>query len=416
MKNQIELFNIKSDHKSVEKDWDFKDADTQYLTHGAHPYPARMIPQIASSLMMMYLSRSKNPLIVDTFCGSGTVNVEASLRNFKSIGIDLNPFAVLLAKVKTTDFINPDIITDIRNEFFKNLNLYRNPFPAEIPRYKNLTHWFKEDVIYKLSFLKHNIKLIREPELKNLLLIVFSNTIMKSSNVNWGSSRYIRVYPKEKLEQLYPDVFQIFKYSLIELEHRIKLYSQKKKANVEIIRADARKLPLKDKVVDIIITSPPYGEERNTIPYIRWSKLFLLWLGIKEKEIIKTDKQALGGNKNDQIQKDDIPSDTFWKSVKDIPSQRINEAIPFLYDYLITLQEMKRILKINKRCCIIIGHRSIKRKILDMGKITKELAMNVGFKFENIFRRRIPKKMIPWSTPTGETIYDESIVILKKSK
>jgi len=31
--------------------WDFPNADTQYLTHGLHPYPARMIPQIARELI-----------------------------------------------------------------------------------------------------------------------------------------------------------------------------------------------------------------------------------------------------------------------------------------------------------------------------------------------------------------------------
>jgi len=413
MKNQFNLFGTIKEEKASYEDWEFRDADTQYLTHGVHPYPARMIPQIASSLIKMYLSRNNNAVIVDTFCGSGTVNVEASLLGFKSIGIDLNPFAVLLSKVKTIDFERSNVITDIRNEFFNILNLYKGPISKEIPKYKTLTHWFKEDVTNKLSFLKHNIESIQDAKLKELLLIAFSNTVMKSSNVNWGSSRYIRVYPKEKLEKLHPDVFQVFKYSLIEIEHRIKSYSEKKKADVEIIRADTRKLPLKDKAADIIITSPPYGEERNTIPYIRWSKLFLLWLGIEEEEILKSDKQSLGGNKKNQINKDDIPSETFWKSVKDVPSQRIQEASPFLFDYLITLQEMKRILKKDKKCCIVIGHRSLKRKILDMGKITIELATNVGFNFEHIFRRRIPKKMIPWTTPTGETIFDESIVILK---
>lgn len=28
-------------------DWTFARANTNYMTHGLHPYPARMIPQIA---------------------------------------------------------------------------------------------------------------------------------------------------------------------------------------------------------------------------------------------------------------------------------------------------------------------------------------------------------------------------------
>lgn len=414
MKNQLGLFDKEREQKKSIQAWEFKDADTQNLTHGLHPYPARMVPQIANRLMDLYLSRIKKPLVIDVFCGSGTVNVEASLKGFESIGFDLNPFAVLLSEAKTIDIKKPNLITEVRHEFFEKLKSYKGPYTKKIPKYKNLSHWFKEDVVNKLSFLKHHIDFYKDPKIRKLLLIVFSNTIMKSSNVNWGSSRYIRVYPQDRLEKFNPDVFQIFRYSFIDLEYRIKSYSQNRKADAEIIKADTRNLPLNDKVADIIITSPPYGEEKNTIPYVRWSKLFMLWLGIKEESIIQSDKQALGGNRKNKIRKEDIPSETFWESVIEIPENRINEAIPFMYDYLITLSEMYRILKRDRRCCIVIGHRSIKRKMLDMGEITKELALHVGFNYEDIFRRKIPKKMIPWSTPTGETIFDESIVILKK--
>ena len=30
-------------------DWDFRDATTDYLTHGLHPYPAKVIPQIPNA-------------------------------------------------------------------------------------------------------------------------------------------------------------------------------------------------------------------------------------------------------------------------------------------------------------------------------------------------------------------------------
>ena len=63
----------KSEEGEQVTDWDFKYADTQYLTHGLHPYPARMIPQIADQLMRLYLDGKRNAVIADVFCGSGTV-------------------------------------------------------------------------------------------------------------------------------------------------------------------------------------------------------------------------------------------------------------------------------------------------------------------------------------------------------
>lgn len=414
MTNQRPLFNDDPNLISSPDDWDFKDADTQYLTHGLHPYPARMIPQIASKLMNIYLSNLKSPIVADVFCGSGTVNVEACLHGYNSFGIDLNPFAILLSEAKTSKIENIKIITETRISIIKEIKKYKKPCIDEIPNFKNLQHWFKNDVIEKLSYIKHLIRSIEDSNVQKLAYVAFANTIMKSSNVNWKSSRYIRTYPKNYIENFWPNVFHIFEDSFYEIDLRVKEFIKKRKAIAKITKGDARKLPLDNEVADIIITSPPYGEEKNTIPYIRWSKLFLLWLGLSEEEIIKSEKASLGGNQAKKISKEEIPSDTFQESIKGIPEDRIQEAIPFMLDYLITLKEMKRILKHKRYCCIVIGNRSINKKLLDMGKITIELASFVGFNLEKALRRRIPKKMIPWTTPTGDTIFDENIIVLKK--
>jgi DNA modification methylase len=417
-KGQMPLFSwqVQTEHPEEHMDWDFKTANTQYFTHGLHPYPARMIPQIASQLMDLYLNKERNPVVTDVFCGSGTVNVEASLKGFMSIGIDINPFAVLLASTKVTNIRDVQKLNKEKDKIEKQTQQYKAGFPALVPEYKTIDHWFKKNAIDKLSYLKHIIRSKRNNQLRDLLWIAFANTLIKSSNVDWKSSRYLRVLPKDELKDRNPDVFRYFRHYLFELTNRVKQYSEKKRADAIIIRSDARCLPIADGSVDIIITSPPYGEERNTIPYIRWSKLFLLWLGIVDTEITLLEKQSLGGNSNHQTLKEEIPSKTFWKSVSEVPEERLKEALPFMKDYLISLNEMKRILKPYGRSCIVVGHRSISRHLIDMGKVTDEFGRHVGLEPESVFHRSIPKKMIPWTTPTGETILDESIVVLRKPK
>ena len=85
-------------------DWTFKSAKTTHLSHGFHPYPSRMVPAIAATLLKLY-NPEKN-IVLDPFCGSGGVLVESILHGSPSIGIDINPLACLLAKVKTTP-LNP---------------------------------------------------------------------------------------------------------------------------------------------------------------------------------------------------------------------------------------------------------------------------------------------------------------------
>ncbi len=72
------------------------------LTHAFHSYPARMHPATAKVLVDLVGegARRDQPL-VDPFCGSGTVLVEARAAGLRTIGSDLNPLAVLVARAKT---------------------------------------------------------------------------------------------------------------------------------------------------------------------------------------------------------------------------------------------------------------------------------------------------------------------------
>ena len=58
------------------------------------------IPQVARRLLLTY--SKKGDIVCDIFCGSGTALIECRFIVRNSCGIDLNPLAIFLAKVKTT--------------------------------------------------------------------------------------------------------------------------------------------------------------------------------------------------------------------------------------------------------------------------------------------------------------------------
>jgi len=340
--------------------------------------------------------------------------VEASLKGIPSLGTDINPFALFLSKAKTTA-IDVAALAPIKERLHADLEAFDGrPVEAYVPSFTNLYHWFKPGIIAQLSHLRRAVDQIDNEDLQRVFRIAFAHAVMKCSNVDWKSSRYLRVLPELKLESHNPDAFTFFWGTLGDIEMRLANYSAKKNANVEVRQDDARSLSISDDALDLIVTSPPYGEERNTIPYIRWSKLFLLWLGFSQTEIRSLENRSLGGAGKDAILQGSVPSTTFWKAVDKVAPNRLKEAVPFLVDYLSSLNEMRRILRPGCRACIVIGHRSISRTLIDMGKVTEELGEAAGLKFETIYYRNIPKKMIPWTGPTGETIGQESIVILRK--
>ena len=79
------------------------DPDRSHV-HGFHAYPARMHPATAARLVRAVCEPGTT--LLDPFCGSGTVLVEAMIAGRRAVGTDLNPFAVHLARLKTS---RPDV-------------------------------------------------------------------------------------------------------------------------------------------------------------------------------------------------------------------------------------------------------------------------------------------------------------------
>ena len=91
----------KSPIESLEAvDWDFRRRATDRKIEGIHPYPAKFIAEIPRALLTA-LPMQRGTAVLDPFCGSGTTLVECQRRGIPAIGIDLNPIACLISRVKT---------------------------------------------------------------------------------------------------------------------------------------------------------------------------------------------------------------------------------------------------------------------------------------------------------------------------
>jgi SAM-dependent methyltransferase len=70
------------------------------LTHGFHSYAGRMHPTIARGGVAEFTG--PGDLVVDPFCGSGTVLVEAMAAGRRAVGVDASPLGVAIARARTT--------------------------------------------------------------------------------------------------------------------------------------------------------------------------------------------------------------------------------------------------------------------------------------------------------------------------
>ena len=119
-------------------EWTFLDISTRKYTHALHLYPARLHPEIARRIISKY-AINRSDVVFDPFMGSGGVLLESILHGNTSIGIDINPFAVLLSKVKTTPIfkdmnqsLNRILSKSARDYLDKNYRLECQPIDMDI--------------------------------------------------------------------------------------------------------------------------------------------------------------------------------------------------------------------------------------------------------------------------------------------
>ena len=113
--SNIEIFESNySELKNI--DWNFLNV-TQDALSNIHPYPARFIPEIPRALISV-LGCNENCVIMDPFCGSGTTLLEAQRAGYEAVGVDLNPIACLISRVKTNSL--PQEFLKIANWVYEN--------------------------------------------------------------------------------------------------------------------------------------------------------------------------------------------------------------------------------------------------------------------------------------------------------
>ena len=83
--------------------------NNERYTNLIHQYPAKLLSNIPYFFLQSDLFCPKNGVVLDPFCGSGTVMLEANISGRNAYGADANPLAVLIAQVKTT-YISSDIL------------------------------------------------------------------------------------------------------------------------------------------------------------------------------------------------------------------------------------------------------------------------------------------------------------------
>lgn len=217
IREQLALFEVNGKGKKVQypqieiQDWDFADANTKTETHGFHSYPAMMIPQIARSLIHLYGDQGQT--LLDPFCGSGTALVEARIHGLNSYGVDINPLALLLAKVKSLPLPVDDLkklSLKLCDDYLKANREYKDVSDKKlIPHFFNIEYWFHPKVSRELFLLRSVIEKIKDKDRREFFLVAFSQTVREVSYTRNDEFKLFRI-PDSEISYHQPNVPGVF--------------------------------------------------------------------------------------------------------------------------------------------------------------------------------------------------------------
>ncbi|MBS3089559.1 DNA methyltransferase [Candidatus Pacearchaeota archaeon] len=396
--------------------WDFREADTKQFTHGIHTYPAMMIPQIARRLIYLYGKDAKT--LLDPFMGSGTSLVEASLTNQikEAYGFDLNPLAFLISKVKTT----PLNIENLDKELS---NIIKSKNYKELPKFKNIEFWFKPKVIEQLAIIKTAINKINDKGIKDFFLVCFSETVRNVSNTRNGEFKLYRMSDKDLIKHN-PYVISEFERIALKNMKGMKEYvkARQKTKTIPQNYSSMEELPLSPESIDLIVTSPPYGDSKTTVAYGQFSRLALQWLDYED--VASLDNRLLGGKASKELEIK-INSSTLKEIIKriaEIDGKRAKEVLSFYEDFDKCVIQLDRVMTKNGFVCFVVGNRTVKGINIPTDKIMTEMFKARGnYKYMTTHLRAIPNKRMPSlnspSNKAGEkvtTMCNEFIFVLQK--
>jgi len=386
-------------------------------SHGIHKYPAKFFPELPRWLIQKF--SKPGDILIDPFMGSGTTNVEAMLLGRHSVGIDVDPFAKFLTKVKTTK-LNIDELGESTEVLLNSLIKYdpKKIKGKDIPVFPYRENWFNKEILNELAYIKKMIISSKFSEnIKDFQLICLSSIIRSVSNADNNCTR--TVVRKKLNKQIYPSMaLTKFAETLLLNSYRMTEYSTIADTDISVEIPDgndARNIKYPKDYFDFALTSPPYA---NAVDYPRTHQLEMYWLGLASGSLAPMKKEHIGTesvssehykflNKIGIDEADLVISNIFNKDPR-----RSFIVYKYLIDMEANLKEVYRILKNNGKYVIVIGNNKIRGYNLESWKYLMKISESVGFKINNYFGSEIIKHFI--KVPRDERINTDWIIVLEK--
>jgi SAM-dependent methyltransferase len=360
-----------------------------------HPFPARMAPGIALDVV----ASAMTPLrVLDPMVGSGTVLALARAKGHRAVGVDIDPLAVLIARVWTraidSDKVRRAAITTLRYARTLAAGIRsRDAYPAggdeETRRF--CAYWFDVAARRQLAALAEAITKVADGATREALWCGFSRLIITkqagaSLAMDLSHSRPHRAFSLAPIRPF--DKFSAAVDRVVDncLDRR----QAARGPASRVVEGDARHLPLADETIDLVLTSPPY---LNAIDYMRCSKFSLVWMGHRIADLRRIRSASVGTE-------DGRGGPLEQSAIRDIVGRlrlrprlaRRHHAVLTRYvgDMARALREVARVLAPNGRAVYVVGENTVRGTFVPNAAIITAVAELSGLALRDRRMRALP--------------------------
>ena len=362
-----------------------------------------MAPEIALRALS---SLPKGSLVLDPMCGSGTVLQQALHFGHRAVGFDTDPLSVLISRVSSQN-LDPHKLLRTANRIADQAEsageqTFCLPWiDSDDETRAFISFWFGKEQAQVLRVLAHLVN-HRRDGLRNALRLAISKIIITkepraSLARDTSHSRPHRVTMTSDY-----DVVQGFRRAAAQMARQIEQKGLNGSATVR--RRDARLLPGQlNNQVDIVVTSPPYG---NAIDYLRGHRLSLVWFGFTISQLRAIRSRGIGKESGlgikrtpalEELTRQLGPIDTLEHSTR----LRL-----FLYakDMQKVLKQIQRVLRPKGKAVLVIGNSTVEGTYLNNARLIEATAKEAGLREISRYKREIPAnhRYLPPPKPQGD--------------
>lgn len=341
---------------------------------------------MAPGIALEIISDMRESRVLDPMVGSGTVLAMARARGHHGIGFDVDPLAVLISRVWTSS-VDREVVLERASEVlasafaeFKNIaekDAY--PVAADEEAVRFVDYWFDALTRRKLRALSTEIHSLKPGPVRDALWCAFSRLIISKNSGASLARDLSHSRPHRAFASAPVDPFKAFMPAVNRVvSNTIDRKAEGKGPEPIVKLGDARSLPLLDRSVDLVLTSPPY---LNAIDYMRCSKFSLVWMGHGLRDLRQIRAESVGTEAGGHALDDDreIGSILAVLRLSPRPNQRQERMLrKYIDDMRRSILEVSRVLSKGGKAVFVVGENTMRCTYIRTAVIVTELAKLAG--------------------------------------